>query len=649
MRRVLGSAVSVLVATTLVADLVGPAMAVTEPVRQRIAVPADVAAPAWVETRRQQQLSNLDSFEVFTGFGFTDRIEESGITFVHVATDNTGKRHRACHYTHGNGMAVADVDGDGRLDLYFLNQVGANELWRNLGGGRFEPLTTSPDLAVAEAISSGAAFGDTDNDGDPDLFVTTFRGGNHLFVNDGKGGFADVTVGSGLEYTGHSAASTLFDYDRDGLVDILVNNIGIFTSERLVTVPRDAVNPVADETFTFSDGLRDAFTGHFKPERTDRAILYHNEGDNRFRDVSAEVGFLDVGWGGDASPIDLNEDGWLDIFLLDMQGHDEYFENVEGERFVKKSRQYFPKTPWGTMGIVLLDYDNDTDLDICLTDMHSDMSEAVSPWEEERKSHMKFSESFLRSGGMSVYGNAFFRKVGVGEYEEVSQELGTESFWPWGPSIGDVNADGWEDIFVTGSMNYPHRYGVNSMWLNNRGARFMDAEYILGIEPRRGGHTAKPWFVLNCDGDDAGHEHCQGREGWVEVWGALGTRSAAVFDVDEDGDLDIVTNEFNAPPMVLISDLSDRKQIHFLKVKLVGTESNRSGYGATISLTAGGLTQTKFHVGNSGYLARSDMPVYFGLGDAASVDEISVQWPSGKTQTLPGPLVANRLLEITEP
>ena len=231
---------------------------------------------------------------------------------------------------------------------------------------------------------------------------------------------------------------------------------------------------------------------------------------------------------------------------------------------------------------------------------------------------------------------------------EISDQVGTETRWPWGPSLGDVNADGWEDLFITGSMNYPFRYGVNSMLINNRGEAFLDAEYILGVEPRRDGQTAKPWFSLDCDGEDATHKHCVGQEGQIEMWGALGSRSSAVFDLDEDGDLDIVTNDFNSGPMVLISDLTERKDIRYLKVKLVGTESNRSGFGTTVVVTAGALRQTKFHVGNSGYLARSDYPLYFGLGEAKSVDEIVVHWPSGKTQTLPGPIEINRLIEIEE-
>jgi hypothetical protein len=137
--------------------------------------------------------------------------------------------------------------------------------------------------------------------------------------------------------------------------------------------------------------------------------------------------------------------------------------------------------------------------------------------------------------------------------------------------------------------------------------------------------------------------------GTAEVWGALGSRSSAIFDLDDDGDLDIVTNEFNAGPMVLVSSLSEKKALHFLKVKLVGAKSNRSGIGARVAVTAAGKTYVKENDGKSGYLSQSDFPLYFGLDDAASVERVRVLWPSGAEQTLDGPIEVNRLLTIREP
>ena len=136
--------------------------------------------------------------------------------------------------------------------------------------------------------------------------------------------------------------------------------------------------------------------------------------------------------------------------------------------------------------------------------------------------------------------------------------------------------------------------------------------------------------------------------GELDVWAALGSRSSAIFDLDGDGDLDIVTNEFNAEPMVLVSDLSERKQVTYLEVKLTGETSNRSGIGAIVEVEAGTQSYKKVNDGQSGYLSQSDMPLYFGLGDAEKVDRIVVSWPSGTTQTLSGPIESNQLIEIAE-
>jgi hypothetical protein len=611
----------------------GPLVAQGAP-RKKILFPSELAETS-LEARSKAQFATLDQFEVFYFFNFTDRTAESGITFLNQVVDDAGRDYKAVHYDHGNGIAVADVDGDGLHDIYLTNQVGPNELWRNRGGGKFENVTQRAGVGMEDRISVTASFGDIDNDGDPDLFVTTVKMGNSLFENDGRGIFTDITEEAGVDHVGHSSGAIFFDFDLDGLLDLFVTNIGVYSIER-------------QGRHGYYIGAEHAFSGHLFPERTETSLLYRNLGANRFADVSAKVGLVDGSWSGDASAVDLNGDRYPDLYLLNMQGDDHFYVNQEGRRFVDRTVEHFPKTPWGAMGIKFLDFDNDGLSDLLLTDMHSDMSENIGPEREKLKSRMRWSEEQIQDGSNNLFGNAFYRNVGDGKFEEISDRVGAESYWPWGVSAGDLNADGWEDLFITAGMNYPFRYGVNTLLLNNRGKKLLDSEFVLGIEPRKGEKYSQPWFDLDCSGSDQDHRHCEGEVGPVTVYGAVGTRSSAIFDLEGDGDLDIVTNEFHAPPMVLVSDLSEQTELKFLEIQLVGRRSNRDGLGARVAVTAGDLVQTKIHDGKSGYLSQSSLPLYFGLGEEGKVQRIEIQWPSGVRQVVDQGIELNRLLVIEE-
>ncbi|MSO24189.1 MAG: CRTAC1 family protein, partial [Acidobacteria bacterium] len=420
------------------------------------------------------------------------------------------------------------------------------------------------------------------------------------------------------------------------LVDLFLTNVGHYTTDQ-------------KGRGGYFVGMGDGFTGHLHGDRSERCILYENLGENRFLDVTEKVGLRDFGWSGDASFADLNEDGFPDLYVLNMQGNGHFFENVQGRSFVDKTDVYFSKTPWGSMGIKFFDYNNDGLLDLFLTDMHSDMSDDIDYDDfarEKLKSVMKWDKAVLKGHEKSIWGNAFYKNLGNGKFAEISDEMGVENYWPWGISVDDLNSDGFADIFVTASMNYMFRYGINSLFLNNLGERFLDSEFILGVEPRKGGKTITPWFEVDCSGADKDYWDCKDRTGKFTVMGALGSRSSAIFDLDNDGDLDIVTNEFNSAPQVLINDLAQKHTIHFLKVNLKGTQSNRNALGAKVTVTAGDLSIMRVQDGKSCYLSQSVLPLYFGLGRAERVDRVEVVWPSAVKQTIERPKVQNTTLEI---
>ncbi len=598
--------------------------------------------PAWLAERARQEAELAARSPVPHDFRFTDRRQESGITFENRVVDDAGKRYKLAHYDHGNGLCAADVDGDGLPDLYFVTQLGTNQLWKNLGQGRFVDITARAGLAMPDEIAVGCAFADIDNDGDPDLFL-------------GNGTFRDITAQAGVGYSGHSSGAVFFDYDGDGLLDLFVTNVGVYTSN--VRGPGG-----------YYVALEDAFTGHLHPERAEASILYHNLGGNRFKDVSSEVGLVDKSWSGDATAVDLNDDGFPDLYVLDMQGGNHVWLNEGGKHFRDATARYFPKTSWGSMGVKAFDFDGDGRLDLFTTNMHADMwvDLRAGDWAGEMRkddSSQVSGKLFPNGKGGLIFGNALFANRGGGRFEEVSDTVGVETYWPWGPTVDDFNADGWDDIFIAAGMNFPFRYGINSLLLNEGGHHFLPSEFVLGVEPRPTG-TQQVWFTLECQGVDRGHPFCAAcahpeatagecrldAAGHLTMMAARGSRSAVALDLDGDGDLDIVTNEFNAGPQVLVSDLAQRHPVHFLKVRLRGTRSNREGLGAQVTVVLpDGRRILKLMDGKSGYLSQSALPLYFGLAGADHAGAIEVRWPSGRRQSVAGPLKSGQTIDVVEP
>jgi hypothetical protein len=615
--------------------------------------------PTWLVERARQEAELAARSQVVHDFRFTDQRQASGITFESRVVDDAGKAYKLAHYDHGFGLCAADVDGDGLPDLYFATQLGSNELWKNQGNGRFVNVTDEARLGMPDAIAVGCSFADIDNDGDPDLFVTTVRHGNRLFENLGNGKFRDITQDAGVGYVGHSSGAVCFDYDGDGLLDLFLANVGVYTS-----------NERGSGGYFVS--LSDAFMGHLHPERAEASILYRNLGGNRFKDVTRDVGLVDRSWSGDATALDVNHDRFPDLYILDMQGGDHLWLNEGGKHFRDATEHYFPKTAWGSMGVKVFDFDGDSRLDIFVTSMHPDMWVDIAPgdWTAEgRKADSGTVAPGMIPEGKArfFFGNELFANREGGRFEEVSDSAQVETYWPWGPSVDDLNADGWDDIFIAAGMNFPYRYGINSVLLNEGGHRFLPSEFVVGVEPRPNGATQQVWYTLDCSGADAFNPLCDAcskpaasamctidSARQLTMMGSLGSRAAVALDLDSDGDLDIVTNEFNGRPQVLVSDLAQRhrNRFHFLKVRLRGTRSNRAGLGAQVTVVLPeGRRILKVLDGKSGYLSQSDLPLYFGLADADHAGGIEVRWPSGRVQTVAGPIFmkAGGTIDIVEP
>ncbi len=571
--------------------------------------------------------------------GFQERAREAGIAFrMHSLPKEQGEPFHINLYDHGSGLAVGDYDNDGREDIYFLNQLGPNALYRNVGDGSFVDVTAKAGVAIGNRISVGATFADYDNDGWPDLFVTTTRGGNVLFHNRGDGTFEDVTAAAGLSHVGHSQTPVFFDYDNDGYLDLFLSNTAHWTTD------------VFDSATGYFEGKPDL--GSLLTSAKESNILYHNNGDGTFTDVTDRAGLRGRGWAGDVAVFDYDEDGFLDLFVPSMVGRGQLYRNTGHGTFRDVTAETLGRTPYGAVGCKVFDYDGDGRLDLFVVDMHSDMWMGVDAGHvsldvARRVQHRRFRTPkgptineeapgliqiqramFARQGedfDALLFGNGLYRNLGHGKFTETAVAAGLETLWPWGVATGDFDNDGHEDVFIPSGMGYPYYYWPNQLMMNNGDGTFHDRAADFGVEPPRGGIYLE--------------ERVAGRQA------TRSSRAAVVADFDGDGRLEIVTNNFNDRPNYFANRFPRR---NYVELRLTGTQSNRDAIGAVVRLWVGKTVMVRQVNPAGGYLAQSSRVVHFGLGDHTKVDRIEIRWPRGIVQRLDHPEI-NTLLQIREP
>lgn len=561
--------------------------------------------------------------------GFQDVAPEAGIDFtMSFLPDEQGENFKINLYDHGCGVVVADYDGDGVDDLFLLNQLGANGLFRNLGGWRFANLSANHGaLALGDRICVGGACADFDNDGDQDVYVTSTRGGNALLENR-RGQFRDITKSAGVECVAHSQTAAFFDCDNDGDLDLFVTNTARWTSDTY------------HESSSYYEGPRRLWAYVSSPADFESNILFRNNGDHTFTDVTSEAGLKGRGWSGDVSIFDFDEDGDQDVFVTNMFGLSQLYANDGNGHFEDVTQSTLKRTSYGAIGSKAFDYDNDGRIDLFVTDMHSDMwmdydDEGVI--EPSRKYRFRFgpkpdrdperraSEIRQKIDYLSViFGNTLFRNEGGGAFSEVSDAAGTETFWPWGVAVGDFDNDGDEDVFLPSGMGYPFFYHPSYLLMNRGDGTFSNAAAKQGMEPPRGGR-----FLPN----DIG-----GRKA------ARSSRCAATGDFDSDGRIDLAVNNFNDRPYLYRNQFDKRNYARF---RLMGTRSNRDAIGAVMKVYCGDRVMVRQVQAAGGYLSQSSKTLHFGLGDCDRIDRAEIRWPSGLRQTLENPPI-NQLSVIVE-
>lgn len=525
---------------------------------------------------------------------FTDQTAAAGIT-LHNTFGGAEKKYIV--EAHGSGGGFFDYNNDGDLDLYVVNgatfetykqKLGpGNALYRNEGQGKFADLTATAGVADG-GWGTGCAAGDIDNDGDRDLYVTNF-GPNTLYHNQGKGKFADITARAGVAGDDYSASAAFFDYDNDGDLDLYVANYVVFDRARVDAANRkDCVYMGGVQVYCGPKGL---------PGAAD--VLYRNEGDGRFADVSGPSGIAAASeyYGLGVVPEDFDQDGHMDIYIANDETPSLLFHNNGDGTFsdiaVIAGVAYNGEgDEQAGMGIDAGDFDNDGDMDIQKT-------------------------NFFREG------DTLYRNEGGNHFTDVTVQAGlaapTLNFLAWGTKFADFDLDGDLDLFVANGHVYPQVDQVptgspyrqhNQLFLNNGKGKFTE---VL---------DAGPGMKLE-------KVH----------------RGAAFADYDNDGDVDVFVSALNDLPTLLRNDTPT--QHHWLTVQVFGAQINRDGVGTRIRLVAGGQSQWRTINGSASYLSHNDIRAHFGLGSRTSVEILELTWPDGTTQTLRD-LPADKLLVIRQ-
>jgi hypothetical protein len=525
---------------------------------------------------------------------FVDVTDRAGIRFVH---DNGGFGRKWMPETTGAGCAFLDYDGDGWQDLLFVNsgrfpvkdpgrEASASNsriaLYRNNRDGTFEDVTERAGLRV-EHYGQGVCVGDYDNDGFEDVYITCL-GPNYLFHNNGDATFREVSQRAqvaGMPVNGSrrwkwSSACAWFDYDRDGWLDLFVGNFVEWSPEI--------------DVFCGTKGGEKDYCAPiaYKPLPN---TLYRNNRDGTFTDVSAAIQlgeYLGKAWG--VVSWDYNGDGWPDLAVSNDTEPNFLFVNHEGRYFTEEA---------AVAGIALSETGH----------AKAGMGIDVADWNNDGR----FA---LLVGNFSNEKLSLFRDEGSGMMRDVADETGVgETSLPFltsGLFFFDFNLDGWQDIFAAN--------GHIQELVQQMDARITFRERPLLYRNQRNGRFAEV-------AGDAG-EPFRGR--YV-------LRGCASGDYDNDGDPDILVVENNGRARLWRNDGGNRS--HWIRFRLVGTRSNRSGIGSQITVRAGGRTQRQWVKSGASFLSQSDLRALFGLGEATGIEEVNVLWPGGLRESyrdLPG-------------
>jgi hypothetical protein len=542
--------------------------------------------------------------------------DSTSITFVNDVEDTVDRHVLNFPYIYnGGGVAAGDVNNDGRPDLYFTANMGPNKLYLNEGNFQFRDVTAQAGVQDTTGWTTGVTMADVNGDGALDIYVC--RAGtvgadhrrNQLYINDGDGTFTEQAAAYGLDASAYSVHASFFDYDRDGDLDLyLLNNPPIRDS-------RVSTQPTSRQRRTFENDQ-----------------LFRND-DGTFVDVTTSSGLRHdaIGFGLSATVSDVNQDGWPDVYVAnDYDVEDRLYINQQDGTFEDRIHQWTDHMARSSMGADIADYNNDGRPDIFVADMLPEDNRRQKLLNITHRPSVTENFQFQRNVLQLHNGPVDPRSGPDGGFSEIGQLAGVSNTgWSWAALFGDFDLDGHKDLFVSNGVRYDHtnmdfQFADYIPALMNASTSQQELYRLVQEMPS----TPIPNYIFRNRGDltfeTASAEWGVAQKGF--------SNGAAYADLDGDGDLDLVVNNIDDAAWVYRNTAAETTDRHYLRVALEGTDANRFGIGATVTVTTpDGKTFFQEMMPARGFQSSVEPVLTFGLGTADTVD-VSVTWPDQTQQ-----------------
>ncbi|QNF34808.1 VCBS repeat-containing protein [Adhaeribacter swui] len=554
---------------------------------------------------------------------------ETGIHFKNTIQEDD--QHNVFTYTNiytGAGVAAGDINNDGLTDLFFSGSMVSGRLYLNKGNLQFEDITL-PAGVTSNRWQTGATMVDINQDGWLDIYVCVAGNqagqerANLLYINNRNNTFTESAEKYGLADTRQMMHAAFFDYDHDNDLDVFM-----------------IVNPAS-----LRDNVNVIRTRQLKGESASTDVLYRNNGDHTFTDVSRQAGILVEGYSLGLAVSDMNNDGWPDVYISnDFISNDVLYINNQDGTFTDKASECLKHTSYAGMGNDVADINNDGLVDIVELDMRPEdnyRQKLIMP----ATGYDRFQLTLDKGYDAQYSRNTLQLNQGNGKFSEVGYLTGISSTdWSWSALLADYDNDGDRDLFVTngflknmGDLDYVHYQNVYNGPIGSEQSKIKNK--IEAIKSLAGVPLSN--YLYENQGDLKFTKRS-------EDWGlnSKGFSNGALYaDLDNDGDLELVVNAINAEAQFYENKSNERQNRNFLKIKLVGSSQNRNGIGAKITVKGKGHSQFYEHFLSRGYESSVDPLIHFGLDSTRVVDSVEVYWPDGKYQLL-RQVKANQVLQV---